>query len=145
MEEVAIEIQSRSGDKFIKIRPTSGMLDPDTYYMMVVTTALQNAAGTAVESMTAECSPWWSLHRGRGAINSDASITTAFQGWNWCEATPFLASAILRKRKTGSASRCGVDFQNHGNQRDHVEKPRSGDDLGTDLIPLSSATRRYST
>ena len=28
MEEVAIEIQSRSGDKFIKIRPTSGMLNP---------------------------------------------------------------------------------------------------------------------
>ncbi len=53
MEEVAIDIQSRNGDKFIKIRPTGGMLNPDTFHMMVVTTALQNAAGVAVEAMTA--------------------------------------------------------------------------------------------
>lgn len=51
LTEVAINIQSRSGEKFIKLRPTGGMLDPDTYHMLVVTTALQNAAGTPVETM----------------------------------------------------------------------------------------------
>lgn len=51
LEEVAIDIQVRTGEKFIKLRPTNGMLDPDTYHMMVVTTGLQNSDGISVETM----------------------------------------------------------------------------------------------
>lgn len=50
--EIPVEIDSRPGATFIKLRPANGgFLDPDTYHLVVVTKQLQNAAGTPVETM----------------------------------------------------------------------------------------------